>query len=134
MMAAIYKLKGIELKDLKRDFPLEKWFYEMVQKKVDMLTISDISHMLRQEIYLDIAIPLAWEQLLDNPLCGEMYDGQMIELLTRVLVNNPNIKEADSYAAFEKKVQQMCETYEWENNYEKEEYEEILLKFRQLFK
>ena len=67
MNLEIYRLKGIELKNLKRDSPLDKWFYEMIQKNVNMLTITDISHMLRQEIYLDIAIPLVWEQLFDNP-------------------------------------------------------------------
>lgn len=133
MQSAIYKLKGIELKNVKRDSPLDKWFYEMVQKNVNMLTIVDISHMLRQEIYLDIAIPLAWEQLFDNPLCGEMNDGQMIELLTRVFINNPDLKEADSYVVFEKNAKKLYETYDWENNYEKEEYEKILVKFRHLF-
>lgn len=130
---AIYKLKGINLKDIKQDSPLDKWFYEMVQKNINMLTIGDVSHMLRQEICLDIAIPLAWEQLFHNPLCGEMYDGEMIELLTRVFINNPSAKKADLYVAFEKKVKYMYETYEWDNDCEKEEYEKIISKFRQLF-
>lgn len=44
-----------------------------------------------------------------------------------------DVKAADSYAAFDRKVQQVYETYDWDNDYEKEEYEKILLKFRQLF-
>lgn len=134
MQSAIYKLKGIKLDEVKQDSPLDKWFYEMIQKEVNTLTISDISHMLRQEIYLDIAIPLAWEQLNADPLCGEMNNGQMIELLTRVYVNNPDLKDSDSYVAFERNVNKLYETYDWENDYEKEEYGKILFKFKQLFK
>ena len=37
MKSAIYKLKGIELKELKRESPLDEWFYDMVQKNMDML-------------------------------------------------------------------------------------------------
>lgn len=134
MNLEIYRLKGIELKNLKRDSPLDKWFYEMIQKNVNMLTITDISHMLRQEIYLDIAIPLVWEQLFDNPLCGEMYDGQMVELLTRVFINNPGLKEVDLYTVFEKKAWMIYDVYDWDSDYEKEEYRNILLNFSQLFK
>lgn len=134
MNLEIYRLKGIELKNLKRDSPLDKWFYEMIQKNVNMLTITDISHMLRQEIYLDIAIPLVWEQLLENPLCGEMYDGQMVELLTRVFINNPGLKEVDLYTVFEKKAWMIYDAYDWDSDYEKEEYRNILLNFSQLFK
>lgn len=129
MKSAIYKLKGVELKELKRESPLDEWFYEMVQKSMDMLTIDDISHMLRQEIYLDIAIPLACQQLLNNPLCGEMYDGQMLELLIRVFINNPDLKRGDFYVAFEKKIQRIHGAYNWDN-----EYERLLLKFKELFK
>ena len=134
MNLEIYRLKGIELKNLKRDSPLDKWFYEMIQKNVNMLTITDISHMLRQEIYLDIAIPLVWEQLFDNPLCGEMYDGQMVELLTRVFINNPGLKEVDLYTVFEKKAWMIYDVYDWDSDYKKEEYRNILLNFSQLFK
>lgn len=134
MNLEIYRLKGIELKNLKRDSSLDKWFYEMIQKNVNMLTITDISHMLRQEIYLDIAIPLVWEQLLENPLCGEMYDGQMVELLTRVFINNPGLKEVDLYTVFEKKAWMIYDVYDWDSDYEKEEYRNILLNFSQLFK
>lgn len=34
MESAIYELKGIDLKKLKQDSPLDRWFYEMVQKRV----------------------------------------------------------------------------------------------------
>ena len=57
MKEAIYTLKRLKLDELKRTSPLGKWFYEMVQKSVDELTLKDVLHMLRQDVYLDIAIP-----------------------------------------------------------------------------
>lgn len=133
MREAIYKKKGLELDGLKQDFPLERWFYQMVQKNENDLTIKDISHMLRQEVYLDLAIPIAWKRIMDNPLCGELYDGQMIELLTRVFVNNPELKEKENYITFKKKLEQVYNLYEWDDDYEKEEYEKILIAFKYLF-
>ncbi len=94
MDKAIYQLKGINLEELKGTSPLDLWFNEMVRKKVDDLTLKDISHMLRQEIYLDIAMPCAYDRIRDNPLCGEMYDGQLSELLLRVLENHPQERKA----------------------------------------
>ena len=121
MRDAIYKIKGLELNKLKQDFPLEKWFYQMVQKKEKDLTIKDISHMLRQEVYLDLAVPIAWNRIVDDPLCGELYEGQMIELLTRVFINKPELREKEKYLSFEKKMEKVYKQYEWENEYEKEE-------------
>lgn len=133
MKDVIYKKKGLELDELKQDLPLERWFYQMVQKNENDLTIKDISHMLRQEVYLDLAVPIAWKIIIDNPLCGELYDGQMIELLTRVFINNPELKETENYITFKKKLEQVYNLYEWDGDNEKEEYEKILIVFKFLF-
>ena len=133
MNDAIYKKKGLELEKLNKEYPLELWFYEMVQKKETELTIRDISHMLCQEVYLDIAIPIAWKRIIDDPFSGEFYDGHMIKLLTRVFADNPELKQKENYITFNKKVKKICEIYEWESDYEKQEYEKILIEFRSLF-
>ncbi len=133
MKSAIYQIKDINLKDTNQDSPLDKWYYKMIQKSVEELTIVDVSHMLRQEIFLDIAIPCAWEKIIDNPLCGEMYDGQMIELLTRVFISNPSLKEKCYYIKFVNSLNKFNRTHKWDNEYEKIEYEKILFEFKALF-
>lgn len=134
MKEAIYKIKGVEVNSIKQNSPLDIWFCEMVQKNVDELTIRDVSCMLRQEMYLDIAIPIAWWNIITNPFCGEMYEGQMIELLMRVFINNPELKEIESYIMFQKNLEKVYEIHNWDNDYAKEEYKKIIMKFQRLFK
>lgn len=133
MKEAIYTLKRLKIDELERTSPLGKWFYEMVQKSVDELTLSDVLRMLRQEVYLDIAIPIACTKVLEDPFCGEMYVGEMIDLLTRVFISNPDEKKQDFYTKFTEEVQQKWETFEWENDHEKDEYKKLLIQFSLLF-
>ena len=101
---AIYTLKRLKSDELERTSPSGKWFYEMVQKSVDELTLSDVLRMLRQEVYLDIAIPYACTKVLEDPFCGEMYAGEMIDLLTKALISNPDEKKQDFYTIFAEEV------------------------------
>lgn len=114
MEKEIYKVKGLQLNNLKQTSPLDKWFFEMVQKTINELTIKDISCMLRQEVYLDIAIPCAWKMLLEDPFCGEMYEGEMIKSLTKTLINNPQEKSKNFYKEFVKVINLKMEEHEWE--------------------
>lgn len=129
----IYILKNIEVDKLKLDCSLDEWFYEMVKKKVSELSIKDLSHMLRQEVYLDIAIPIVWEKLIFNPFCGEMYCGQMLELLTRVFIRNPKLMERGKYEILESKIQSLTETYVWEDYNEEKEFEQLMNNLRLLY-
>lgn len=95
MKQFIYEIKNVDINKLKREMPLDQWFYELVQKKVTELTILDVSRMLRQNVFLDIAIPAAWNLLSEDPLCGEMYEGQLVELLTQTLVSNSEENKRD---------------------------------------
>ena len=48
------------------------------------------------------------ERILDDPFCGEMYDGQMVELLSRVLKTHVQERRRDLYIPFiEKATQEM---------------------------
>ena len=47
MKQFIYEIKNVDINKLKREMPLDQWFYELVQKKVTELTILDVSRMLR---------------------------------------------------------------------------------------
>lgn len=132
-MKPIYMLKNLKLEDVKTDSPLDKWFYEMIQKDVEQLTVTDVSRMLRQEVYFDIAIPCAWKYVLENPICGEMYAGQMLELLRVGLIKNPNMKEIRLYDKFKVSERNIYDKYEWDNEFEKGEYIKILEEFQQLF-
>lgn len=119
MSQEIYKIKEVQLSQLKSDSPLEIWFCKMVQKTINELSLLDISRMLRQKIYLDIAVPLAWKKLLENPFCGELYEGQMLEILTRVLNDSVQEKDDASYNIFIAGIKEKIERHEWESNEDK---------------
>ena len=133
MKKTIAEKKGVSLEDIKINAPLDEWFYEMLKKSEDELSVRDISHMLRQEVYLDIAVSLGWKKIIENPLCGEMYEGQMLDLLTRVFVHNPEYKDYELFRRFEKRMKEVYESYQWDTDYEEKEVDKSLVNFRQLF-
>ena len=134
MGKSIYEIKGLALHELKQTSPLDQWFYEMVQKSTDELTPKDISRMLRQEIYLDLAMPCAWGELMEDPFCGEMYEGQMLELLAKALADHPQEKNIKAFRKLENKIKESLEGHEWNCNREKEEFTEVFKNFSSLFR
>lgn len=79
----IGEIKKIDTHDISGESALDRWFQQLIQKRVSELTILDISRMLRQNIFLDIAIPMARQWLNNDPNAGEMYEGQLAELLRK---------------------------------------------------
>ena len=102
--------------------PLGQWYKEVINKSLEDITIGDYSRMLRQNVLLHIAVPNTLSILFDNPFEGEMYDGEMLELLIRVtkankgLVTQKNLQELLMVAKKE------IDRYEWESERDKEEY------------
>lgn len=133
MDQSIYKLKGLDIHKLPEESPLDRWFVTMVQKKVNELSLADISRMLRQDVYIDIAFPVVWKSLIKDPFCGEMYDGQLLELLIKSLEKHPEEKEQDTYNSFLSSVNQMMDTYIWEDETDKEEYVGMIEKLKELY-
>ncbi len=60
----ICKMKNVEVSELKRESPLDNWFFSLVQKRISELSLLDISRMLRQHVYTDIAVNEAYKILL----------------------------------------------------------------------
>ena len=107
----IYKIKNVKLEELNREWPLEIWFYEMVQKSVEELTLDDLGRMLRQDVFVDIAVPATWKTILAEPFEAEKYEGKLIVALTKVFKHYPNMKDYKLYECFVKKVQEQIDEY-----------------------
>lgn len=118
----IYKIKKANIGDMKDDCAMDKWLIGMLQKKVSELSLLDISRMIRQEIYVDIAISIAWKMLKENPFEGEMYDGQLLELLVRYLNSHYEANKKSDYIDFKKALNSKMINYEWENEEDKNNY------------
>ena len=66
---------------------LEIWFNKMINKTEDELEISDLLRMIRQNLFMDLALNLSIEMLKQNPFIGEYYEGELINHLLRIDVN-----------------------------------------------
>lgn len=76
----IYNWKEIE----NPETSLLKQVNSIIKKTPDELTTSDICLLLRQEMFLDLVIPLAIKEISNNPSVGDYYDYQMIINLSQV--------------------------------------------------
>ena len=47
-------------------YPLQKWYNQLIDKKVSEIEISDVLRMIRQNEFIDIAIPKAVNFLKEN--------------------------------------------------------------------
>ncbi len=133
MSDAIYQRKKLQPDKTSQNSPLDTWFSKMILKTEEELSDLDIARMLRQNIYLDIAIPCAWDHVLADPFCGELYDGEVLEMLMKVLSNGVQACDRTFYSTFIENIQQQIEVHEWLDSQEKEEFQTMLREFGMLF-
>lgn len=87
--------------------------------------------MIRQNEFYDIAISRAVDYLKENPFAGEKCEGELLEKLSKVKINDlkyftEEIKKILSCALIENK------TYEWLLEEERKEFEEVINDFNSL--
>ena len=59
------------------DSPLGKWYRSVQDTPISEFTDEDLSRACRQELFLNHIVPLAIVRLEEEPLVGEMYEGEM---------------------------------------------------------
>lgn len=67
----------------------------------------------------------------NDPLIGEMYDGELLKLLIRVLKENKQYQKIEDYNEFIMVVKNG--DYAFENSYEENEYEKLLEQLADMF-
>ena len=128
----IADIKHINVTTLKTECSLDKWFSKMVNKTTDKLDILDISRMIRQDIYVDIALPIALKMIQDDPFNGEMYNGQLLELVERYLTKSPEYLKDFDFNSLLKKIDRKILVHIWEDDADKEAYMGTVEKFKNL--
>ena len=78
--------------------------------------------MLRQNVLLHLAVPNTLSILFDNPFEGEMNDGEMLELLIRVIKANKGLVTQKNLQELLMVAKKEIDRYEWESERDKEEY------------
>ena len=106
-------------------YPLQKWYNQLIEKTTDEVTVSDLLKMLRQKLFVELAIKVAIQLLQKDLFEGEVYEGELLEKLSevegtllksfadelRVIVNNASAEEV---------------THEWSYDGEEDEFREIV--------
>lgn len=120
------KGEGVDITD-----PLGKWFVTLLDKTIDELNINDIYRMLRQDILIEVAVNKSVEFLKENPFAGEMYDGQLLEVLYSVDTNRykAEIEEVKAILIAISSNRTAISTFEWIDDENCKEYLEVLEKF-----
>ena len=77
----IYQLPQGEVQE---DYALDEWYNTLINKDITELDISDLCRMIKQGIFIELAIDKAIGFLKLNPLEGDVYDGQLLEVLFSV--------------------------------------------------
>jgi hypothetical protein len=66
-----------------KELPLPRWYNSLINKQIDEVNIADVLKMIRQKLFLSIALPKAVDFLRDNCFAGELYDGELMQLMYR---------------------------------------------------
>ena len=109
-------------------YPLQKWYNQLIDKKISEITVFDVLRMIRQNEFVDVAISKAIVYLKANPFVGDMYEGELLEKLSKININDlkdylNEIKDILSNALAKN------ESYDWLDEEERKEFEEIISSF-----
>lgn len=69
------------LEEDNQKYALDNWYGQLIHRTVDEIGLEDITRMISQNILIELGIEKAIEMLFNDPIAGEMYEGQLLELL-----------------------------------------------------
>lgn len=109
--------------------PMHDWYNSILNKTYNQLDLFDVSRMLIQKMFLELAISKSIEFIEDNPFCGQRYEGELIELLARLdLVDLENYKEVILLILAKALIEN--KKYDWLCEEEREEFCKLINSFQ----
>lgn len=108
---------------------MHEWYANLINKTYNQLNLFDVTRMLIQKIFLDFAILKSIQLIEDNSFCGQRYEGELMELLSKldmVYLENykSDIQKILSKALIKNK------TYEWLCEEERDEFLKLITSFQ----
>lgn len=105
------------------------------ERKVAVKEDFELFHisMLRQKVFLDIAIPCAWDKLLNDTFCGEMCEGELLVSLTEILSCSPQERRFSLYKALIGQIKQQIKVHKWADDKDRVNYEKSMEDLALLF-
>lgn len=109
-------------------YPLQEWYNQLLNKTISEINICDVSRMIRQKEFMDIAIDKAILLLKDNLFIGEFYEGEILEKLF-----NLEITDLETYVNDLKDILadalEKSQKHEWLYQEEQDDFEKLLKNF-----
>ena len=118
----IYSCKLEQNSDSNKVYNLEIWYNKLLEKTYSELTVADVLRMIRQEVFVEIALKKAIDILKNNPLVGEMYEGELLEKVLKEEIETITQKYNEDIKMILKKAKEKAENYEWITNDEKNDF------------
>lgn len=113
---------------------LINWYNNLLNKIPAEINATDVSKMIRQNILRDFALEGLVHLLVENPFDGEMYDGDLLNLLNSF--DKQEIKRTKEYSSLISRFERMEEeinTFDWITEKDRELFESNLNKFWNVF-
>lgn len=61
--------------------PMHDWYNNLIDKTFNQLDMFDVTRMLIQKMFLELAVLKAITFIKENPFCGQRYESELLELL-----------------------------------------------------
>ena len=106
-------------------YPLQKWYNNLIDKKISEITTADVLRMIRQKEFCSLAMIKAVELLQDNAFAGETYDGELLERISEMDTSFLMLY-SDQLKYILKEASDKNETHEWIYEGEREEFRDIV--------
>ncbi|UAC48793.1 hypothetical protein K6959_02175 [Bacillus aquiflavi] len=102
---------------------LIKWYNSLINKKIEELTVTDISKMIRQDILKNLALEKSIDLFILNPYDGEYQDGELLKLiLSSVNINKLSINKLNMLNDKVTELKQSYLEFDWEDEDIKQMY------------
>lgn len=106
-------------------YPLQKWYNQLIDKKISEITVSDVLRMIRQKQFINLAMTKAIFFLQDNVFIGESYDGEMLEKISE-MDGMFLTGYADDLKNITKNALEKSSMHEWSYEGEDDEFKEVI--------
>lgn len=64
--------------------PMQDWYSNLINKNFHQLDLFDVTRMLIQKMFLELAVLKAISFIRENPFCGQRYESELLELLSKL--------------------------------------------------
>lgn len=110
-------------------YALEIWYEKFLNKTVAEIDLVDMGRMLRNNILTDLALQKMMKVFIDDPMAGEMYEGEALAFLANEdMARLKQIEGVDAFVKRAKLVEDCYQEFDWSVEENKEKFGQNLSK------